>query len=154
MPRRLQDPLERFAAKLSASGSGCWIWEGATFGNSPNSYGAFKFEGKAVLAHRWAYENIARLDLQKGLEIDHMCRNSLCQRPGHMQLVNCQTNISLRDARIRLELPDGQVLAGPSRTLTMYELLFGAEHGLPTAWTRTPAEQAATNIDVTTGAPF
>lgn len=62
--------------------TGCWLWKGAL----RNGYGLFFLNGKTETAHRlsFVYWNGA---IQKGLEIDHLCRTKNCVNPSHLEAV-------------------------------------------------------------------
>jgi hypothetical protein len=83
--------LERMFAKVLVT-EGCWLWTGR---RTNCGYGGFSawFEGKRTTqAHRVSF--IAQVGpIPSGLEIDHLCRNRLCVRPEHMQLVTHRQNI-------------------------------------------------------------
>jgi hypothetical protein len=67
--------IERFAGKCAFDPvTGCVMWIGTTtHGKGRNEpYGYFWFDGRMVLAHRWAGVHIHGLDLD-GLEADHCC---------------------------------------------------------------------------------
>ena len=75
----------------------CWWWLGATFKKSHGDYGCFqlatgKSGGRAVQAHRWAYENFSG-PIPKGHVIDHKCRNKLCVNPAHLRAVTHRVNV-------------------------------------------------------------
>lgn len=78
----------RFWAKVS-QGSGCWLWLGAP---SSSGYGRTKVDGREVLAHRRAYQLLVG-PIPAGLQIDHLCRNRICVRPSHMEVVTNRTNV-------------------------------------------------------------
>lgn len=90
---------ERFWAKVDKDAAvqphmatNCWEW---TAYRRPNSYGLFKLHGKygrRVHAHRWAWEELHG-PILNDLEIDHVCRNPLCVRPDHLDLVTHQENV-------------------------------------------------------------
>lgn len=101
------EPLERFIDKVRFGE--CWIWEGKHLG-SGKAYGGFfvrKVQGKAVFAyaHRWAYEQWVS-PIPRGTEIDHLCRETLCVRPEHLEAVTHRENVlrgeslSARRARV------------------------------------------------------
>lgn len=77
---------ERFWAKV-VKGDDCWEWTGC----KTNGYGRFKFEGKMVRAHRWSYEQ-AKGRIPDGLQIDHLCRNTSCVNPDHLEAVTAFEN--------------------------------------------------------------
>lgn len=79
---------ERFRAMVERTDS-CWNWLGA---KSPEGYGRFGAgEGRAVLAHRWAYERHVG-PIPDDLTIDHLCRNTSCVNPAHMEVVTRELN--------------------------------------------------------------
>jgi hypothetical protein len=53
-------PEERFMAKVEIDPeTGCWIWTAYRMPRKKGKldYGVFQVNGKATLAHRWAYEH-------------------------------------------------------------------------------------------------
>ena len=85
----LKASAERFWAKVDKSGD-CWLWTEGRFRWRAADYGAFTVKGKRVAAHRVAYT------LTYGAikhTIDHLCRNTLCVRPDHLEDVDIRTNI-------------------------------------------------------------
>ena len=82
----------RFWAKVDKS-QGCWIW---TACRNSKGYGLFTFKlhGKHVRrgAHRVAYlMTFGRIE--KGLELDHLCRNRRCVNPSHLEQVTHHENL-------------------------------------------------------------
>jgi len=70
-------------------GTRCWIW---TPPFNKDGYGEIKIDGKVIPAHRVAYKWIHG-PVPEGLELDHLCRNPLCVRPGHLEPVTHVTNV-------------------------------------------------------------
>lgn len=68
--------------------SGCWLWLGATNGVD---YGRSSINGEDVYAHRLAYESLVG-NIPAGLVIDHLCRNTLCCNPAHLEPVTVGEN--------------------------------------------------------------
>ncbi len=77
---------ERFEAKIAYEAlTGCWLWVGARL---RAGYGKFGEE----LAHRYSYRsNVGAL--VPGMVIDHLCRNTCCVNPGHLQQVTQRENL-------------------------------------------------------------
>jgi hypothetical protein len=75
--------------------SGCWLWTGALH----TGYGRFGVkQGMVRQAHRVAWE-ITRGPIPEGLQVDHLCRNTACVNPDHLEpvtpLVNTLRSTSL-----------------------------------------------------------
>jgi hypothetical protein len=72
----------RFWSKVE-KGPSCWNWMGKhrVFG-----YGVFSIGRDYIFAHRWAYEHCVG-PIPKGLTIDHLCRNTRCVNPKHLEVV-------------------------------------------------------------------
>jgi len=68
----------------------CWIWKRAK--NKNTGYGNLSLgQGKSALAHRFAYElYYQRIDT--ALQVDHLCKNTLCVNPLHLELVTPRVN--------------------------------------------------------------
>lgn len=75
---------------------GCWQWTGATSGG-PHPYGVSWDGTRRVKAHRWAFET-ANGPLGDGMVPDHLCKNTLCVRPSHMEAVTFAENVRRGDA--------------------------------------------------------
>ena len=75
--------------------SGCWLWAGAAMMTRSGPYGQWSRvePGRSRLAHRHFYEE-ANGPIPAGLEIDHLCRNTLCVNPRHLEPVPHQVNIA------------------------------------------------------------
>jgi hypothetical protein len=54
--------------------------------------------GQTVSVHRWAYEHFVG-PIPEGLEIDHLCRNTACCLPSHMEPVTHAENMARRVAQ-------------------------------------------------------
>jgi HNH endonuclease len=95
-------PRERFWRKaLGDVTTGCLIWHGKKQG--PDGYGGFRHpeHARMTFAHRVAYE-LEVGPIPAGLELDHLCCNRLCVRPGHLEAVTHQENVSRSWTRRRL----------------------------------------------------
>lgn len=67
--------------------AGCWIWEGPVNGDG---YGSIVYRTKRYKAHRLSWQ----LNKQAPVPdiVDHMCRETLCVRPDHLQAATRKTN--------------------------------------------------------------
>lgn len=86
--------LNIFLSKIDYRGeNGCWNW---IAGKKLGGYGEFKpFLGqgknnRATHAIMWEIRNGA---IPKGLHIDHLCRNTSCLNPKHLEPVTPQENL-------------------------------------------------------------
>lgn len=85
--------LETFMAKrVTITESGCWQVSGA----SPRyGYQVVGVAGKRYRAHRWTYEQVVG-PIPDGLELDHLCRNTSCANPEHLEPVTHDENCRRR----------------------------------------------------------
>lgn len=67
----------------------CKPWTGAV---QSKGYGNLKVNGKTKLAHRVAYEE-AYGPIPDGHEVDHLCRNTICCEPLHLEAVTHRENV-------------------------------------------------------------
>lgn len=68
--------------------SGCWLWRGNL---GASGYGRFKFVGGEAKAHRVSYE-LSVGPIPEGLVLDHLCRNTWCVNPRHLEPVTNREN--------------------------------------------------------------
>lgn len=78
---------DRFFDKVDDTGE-CWEW---TAQLNADGYGRFWDGERMVMAHRWAYEAL-EAPIPGGLQIDHLCRNTACVNPDHLEPVDNKTN--------------------------------------------------------------
>jgi hypothetical protein len=88
---RCSSPIESFEAKyIPEPNSGCWLWFGCV---NSKGYGQMKTPTRAVLAHRFAYEQF-RGPLMVGFVLDHLCRQRCCVNPDHLEQVTQAVNLA------------------------------------------------------------
>lgn len=79
---------ERFWAMVDRSGE-CWTWQGH---RDTRGYGKFTQDGAVTeFAHRYAYIE-ANGPIPPGTHTDHLCRNTSCVRPSHLEVVTPREN--------------------------------------------------------------
>lgn len=84
----LQDRFLRFVERQE----GCWVWKGAKGGGRDRPrYGVFGVGGKLKYAHRVSHQ-IFKGPIPHGKEIDHLCRNTFCVNPSHLEIVTAEEN--------------------------------------------------------------
>lgn len=97
------DPVARFWFYVSRAEAedGCWGWEGPTTeslrpGPARHVYGIMSVQ-RADGTHRYVRAHVFSFELHTGpvpdgLQIDHLCRNTLCVRPSHLEAVTNKVN--------------------------------------------------------------
>ena|SRR3990167_9907799 len=99
---RHKTPIEdRFWAKVLKTDF-CWVWTARSYirdKHRPNAsrykYGMFDVSWrptKSIPAHRMAYI-LANGCIPNDLQIDHLCRNTLCVNPKHLEAVTHRENL-------------------------------------------------------------
>jgi len=78
-PASPEELVVRFWSKVIKT-DGCWLWTGS---KNPHGYGGFRYCGRLIMAHRFAYEITYRA-LLPGEKACHRCDNPSCVRPDHL----------------------------------------------------------------------
>jgi hypothetical protein len=81
--RRLS-PLERLALRVTVTADGCWQVSSV----APGAYA----KAGGCLAHRLVYESLVG-PIPDGFHIDHLCRNTRCVCPWHLEPVTPAENV-------------------------------------------------------------
>lgn len=88
---RLDEYTRLFRTKVTVCSCGCWVFAST----DRYGYGQFKFRGRNLLAHRYAWEK-ANGNIPDDMTIDHLCdRHRNCVNPAHFELVT-RTENSIR----------------------------------------------------------
>jgi hypothetical protein len=81
--------VEKVMARICVTRRGCWEWPGAT---NDAGYGQIRWLGKTLYIHRVVWEHHHGV-ISAGLELDHLCRNTRCCNPEHLEAVPHRTNV-------------------------------------------------------------
>lgn len=68
--------------KTTADTKACWEFQGTRLSSG---HGVFWFDGRPILAHRFAWE-ASKGKIPQGLQVGHRCNNLACVRPAHLFL--------------------------------------------------------------------
>lgn len=83
---------ERFWSKVDIKDyEQCWEWKGARSKTGSVYYGFIGIAGKNALVHRVSYQMRFGF-IPDGLILDHLCRNTLCVNPSHLEAVTFRVN--------------------------------------------------------------
>lgn len=98
-PRETFDLEDKIISKILENENGCWLWQGAVFNKPYGQYGQIRLLTKAgskvSRAHRVSYEHFVD-KIPKGLELDHLCHETLCVNPDHLEAVTHTENMKRR----------------------------------------------------------
>lgn len=101
--------LDRLFTNVTVTETGCHEWQGA---RNPRGYGRIARGRLAYPAHRLAYFS-ANGQIDRLLDIDHLCRNKACVNPEHLELVTRSINSKrMIAAQNRTHCPRGHALEG------------------------------------------
>lgn len=89
------------------SETGCWEWTGCLV----VGYGQTTLAGRKHYTHRAAYLVLAG-EIPEGLQIDHLCRNTTCCNPAHLEPVTAKVNSNRRPGVNKPECKHGHPLEG------------------------------------------
>jgi len=97
MPTKPRPLMERLMEKVEEAPSGCWVFTASL----RHGYGQIFVTKRPRLvvaqAHRVSYE-LHVGPIPAGLVIDHLCRNTACVNPSHLEPVTTQINTARGDA--------------------------------------------------------
>lgn len=86
---RNQTAIEYLESRSICRPDGCIVW---IAGKTNKGYGLGNKDGIKTTAHRLSYLiNVG--EVPNGMEIDHLCKNTLCINPKHLEAVTRKVNI-------------------------------------------------------------
>jgi len=85
----------RLSDKILPLSDGCWRWTGS----ATDGYGGVTLNRRPFKAHRLVYE-VCVGPIPDGFTLDHLCGNTLCVNPKHLEVVTASENAT-RGARDR-----------------------------------------------------
>ena len=90
-PRMAMHEWIRFWSNVEKTAA-CWNWIGSVWKNKTLPYGRFWHREITWSAARFIY-SVVHGKIPEGLTIDHLCKNSLCVNPNHLEAVTMKENI-------------------------------------------------------------
>jgi hypothetical protein len=104
--------MSRYRIEDRGYSSPCWIWTGFV---DARGYGKVQLNGTHTGAHRVSYLQ-AKGEIPNGLQIDHLCRQTNCINPDHLEPVTGQENMARRYA-LKTHCIHGHPLSGENLIL-------------------------------------
>lgn len=89
----------RIQALIARDANGCWNWQARI---DREGYGHIRVAGKMQLAHRVSFETFRQM-IPAGLTIDHLCKNTRCCNPDHLEPVTAAEN-ARRSSRVAAQI--------------------------------------------------
>ena len=109
--------------------TGCWNWIGPSR-SAPSTphrrYGSVWLNGRTVSTHRAVFE-WHDIPIADGLQVDHLCRNTLCMNIDHLELVTAKEN-TRRSAVMGGLMWDGKVVGNAAIKAAMTHCYRGHEY--------------------------
>lgn len=110
-PRGRYGKRPSIADKIDADGD-CWEWKGR---DNDRGYAQVVIDGSRRYVHRLVWETLVG-PIPNGLELDHLCRNTLCVNPDHLEVVSHAENVKRGNCgvhnRNKKRCPKGHLLSG------------------------------------------
>lgn len=70
----------------------CWVWKASKDSRGYGKFSEIRIKGPTS-AHRISYRAFHGHDAKRGLEIDHLCKNTSCVNPYHLEAVTHTENV-------------------------------------------------------------
>jgi hypothetical protein len=84
-------PTDRILAWCTVTDDGCWVWQGCTRDRKWR-YGRIMHKKRSWFTHILMFTETYG-PVPNGLVLDHLCRNTLCCNPTHLQAVTQFENV-------------------------------------------------------------
>ena len=110
--------MHKLITKYTVVRTGCWIWNGSVH-KKRGGYGQLWYQGKNWQAHRFFYTWFVG-EIPKKLVIDHLCRNTRCVNPEHLEVVNHVEN-TRRGRKTKLTIKDVEKIKSLYKPKTMIQ---------------------------------
>lgn len=81
--------VDKVWARVQVQEGRCWIWTGP---KDRKGYGSISHKGRIIGAHRATWE-LCVGPIPEGHQIDHLCRNTSCVNPEHLEPVTRSENV-------------------------------------------------------------
>lgn len=94
---------EKFWGNIILDKNNCFLWIGRI---TNKGYGQLYWKKKHYYAHQFAYIYL-RGPIEKGLELDHLCRVRNCANPYHVEPVTHKVNMSRGAHALKTHCPKG-----------------------------------------------
>jgi len=93
MAKKRRSDLARFLEKIRVDEGGCWVWTAGRSGLYSQFHVGSRTDGTRTptYGHRWSYLHFNG-PIPEGKQIDHLCRNTLCVNPRHLEAVTPSVN--------------------------------------------------------------
>lgn len=99
-PTKVKNMEDRFWLKVKKIEGGCWEWTGAL---NNQGYAMFSEKyGGHILGHRYSFK-LHKGNIAEGYEIDHLCFNTKCVNPDHLESVTPSENVQRSYNRRKLK---------------------------------------------------
>lgn len=119
--QEIRVPLENY---IKIDAKNCWNWV-----SGPSSvYGMVTIRNKTTLAHRVFYENYKK-QISPGMQIDHLCKNTRCVNPDHLEEVSPAENMH-RSSRTKLTKNSVLEIRKRYATKTISQTALSVEYGV------------------------
>lgn len=101
---RFHNPNPQYRVEDSGYLSPCWVWNWSVKQNIHGTYGRYK----NTQAHRYYY-TLHKGDIPSGYQVDHLCKNTLCVNPDHLEAVTPYVNTD-RSRAAKVKDPDAEAI--------------------------------------------